>query len=73
MTAYAEFQDGELDAEESSGYAARTHQRFVGTGYFDQSMETIAGGETSVTALRESTEEEQFDREPRRVEASGSS
>jgi isocitrate lyase len=36
------------------------HQRFVGTGYFDDVAQTIAGGASSTTALSGSTEEEQF-------------
>ena len=43
-----------------AGYAAVKHQRFVGTGYFDQVAQTIAGGLSSTTALSGSTEEEQF-------------
>ncbi|MBY0471616.1 isocitrate lyase [bacterium] len=61
MTAYAEFQATELSAEKT-GYRATTHQRFVGTGYFDEVAQTIAGGKSSTTALKGSTEEEQFDR-----------
>jgi hypothetical protein len=36
------------------------HQRFVGTGYFDDVAQTIASGASSTTALSGSTEEEQF-------------
>jgi len=36
------------------------HQRFVGTGYFDQVQQVISGGMTSTTALEGSTEAEQF-------------
>jgi isocitrate lyase len=39
---------------------ATTHQKFVGTGYFDRVMEKISSGETSLGALSGSTEEEQF-------------
>jgi isocitrate lyase len=60
MTAYATFQAEEFDHEKDHGYMASTHQKFVGTGYFDRVMELISGGETSVSALRGSTEEEQF-------------
>lgn len=59
MTAYAEFQEGEFAAEEH-GYRATTHQRFVGTGYFDDVAQVIAGGTLSTQALKGSTEEEQF-------------
>lgn len=34
MTAYSELQQEEL-AQETHGYKATTHQKFVGTGYFD--------------------------------------
>ena len=60
MSAYAELQDREFAAAETLGYAAVRHQRFVGTGYFDELAKTIAGGLSSVTALSGSTEEEQF-------------
>jgi isocitrate lyase len=60
MTAYADFQAEEFSHEKDYGYMATTHQKFVGTGYFDRVMETISGGETSVGALSGSTEEEQF-------------
>ena len=33
---------------------------FVGTGYFDEVTQVIASGKSSVTALKHSTEEEQF-------------
>ena len=36
------------------------HQAFVGTGYFDDVSQVIAGGQSSTTALTGSTEEEQF-------------
>jgi len=60
MGAYAEFQEEEFKHTEEAGYMGTTHQRFVGTGYFDRVMETISGGSTSVGALTGSTEEEQF-------------
>ncbi len=59
MTAYAEFQMQELEAE-PLGYKATTHQKFVGTGYFDDVATVIAGGVLSTQALKGSTEEEQF-------------
>jgi isocitrate lyase len=59
MMAYANFQSEEF-AKESEGYRATTHQRFVGTGYFDEVAQVIAGGNLSTAALRGSTEEEQF-------------
>ncbi|MBD4910943.1 isocitrate lyase, partial [Xanthomonas citri pv. citri] len=36
------------------------HQREVGTGYFDAVTQAIQQGQSSTTALRGSTEEEQF-------------
>src|SRR5579872_1908810 len=36
------------------------HQRFVGTGYFDQVQQVISGGLSSTVALAGSTETEQF-------------
>jgi isocitrate lyase len=39
---------------------AITHQKFVGTGYFDRVMKSITDGDSSVGALEGSTEEEQF-------------
>jgi isocitrate lyase len=59
MVAYSELQEAEF-AIEADGYTATKHQREVGTGYFDDVARVIAGGESSTTALRGSTEEEQF-------------
>jgi isocitrate lyase len=59
MTAYVRLQQAEFAAE-SSGYTATKHQREVGTGYFDEVMQVIQSGQSSVTALSGSTEEEQF-------------
>jgi isocitrate lyase len=64
MTAYANLQEVEFRVAEEAGYRAITHQKFVGTGYFDQVAQTIAGGESSVTALAGSTEAEQFAKQP---------
>lgn len=60
MTAYSELQQREFAAEASDGYRAVKHQQFVGTGYFDDITQVIAGGHASTTALTGSTEEEQF-------------
>ena len=38
------------------------HQAFVGTGYFDAVQETVTAGLASTTALRGSTEEDQFNK-----------
>ena len=61
MTAYSRLQEKEFAREYSHGYGAVKHQRFVGTGYFDEVTQVIASGKSSVTALKHSTEEEQFD------------
>jgi isocitrate lyase len=60
MTAYAELQDREFDLQKRDGYAAVKHQRFVGTGYFDEVAKTVSSGESSTAALKDSTEEHQF-------------
>ncbi len=59
MTAFVEMQQKEFAAAEK-GFTAVKHQREVGTGYFDQVTQVIQSGESSVTALTGSTEEEQF-------------
>ena len=59
MAAYANFQQAEF-ASEARGYSATRHQREVGAGYFDDVAMAISGGAASTTALRGSTEEEQF-------------
>jgi isocitrate lyase len=60
MAAYSELQEREF-AREKDGYRATKHQAFVGTGYFDQISQVVAGGASSTTALTGSTEEEQFE------------
>jgi isocitrate lyase len=60
MSAYARLQDEEFSSADRFGYEAVKHQRFVGTGYFDQVTQVIAGGNSSTTALAGSTETEQF-------------
>ncbi|ABS62215.1 MULTISPECIES: isocitrate lyase [Parvibaculum] len=59
MAAYSELQQAEF-ASESKGYTATRHQREVGTGYFDMVSIAAAGGESSTTALGDSTEADQF-------------
>jgi isocitrate lyase len=59
MAAYSELQQAEF-ASEPYGYTASKHQREVGTGYFDEVAQVIAGGAASTTALTGSTEAEQF-------------
>jgi isocitrate lyase len=60
MTAYADLQDAEFDAERDYGYRAVKHQAFVGTGYFDALQEVITAGRVATKALEGSTEAEQF-------------
>jgi isocitrate lyase len=59
MAAYVELQEAEFAAEKF-GYTATKHQREVGTGYFDTLTQVIGGGQSSLSALSGSTEEEQF-------------
>jgi isocitrate lyase len=59
MTAYSKLQQEEFGAQEL-GYKAVTHQRFVGTGYFDEIAQVVSNGASSTTALAGSTEAEQF-------------
>jgi isocitrate lyase len=57
MAAYTDLQQKEFAAE-ADGYSAVKHQTFVGAGYFDE-ITTICGS-NSTQALRDSTEETQF-------------
>ena len=59
MEAYVELQEAEFAAEKD-GYTATRHQREVGTGYFDLLAQAVASGQSSLSALSGSTEEEQF-------------
>jgi isocitrate lyase len=59
MAAYSNFQEREFERAHD-GYSAITHQSFVGTGYFDEIAQIIAGGRSSTLALKGSTEEAQF-------------
>jgi isocitrate lyase len=59
MAAYSRLQEAEFAAERG-GYTSTRHQREVGTGYFDEVAQVISGGISSTTALKESTESEQF-------------
>ncbi|HXV08661.1 MAG TPA: isocitrate lyase [Burkholderiales bacterium] len=59
MSAFVKLQQAEFAAE-ARGYTATKHQREVGTGYFDAITQAVQGGQSSVTALTGSTEEEQF-------------
>lgn len=57
MEAYVDLQEKEFDLQDYGGYTAIKHQREVGVGYFDLVAETIG---SSLTALKTSTEAEQF-------------
>jgi len=59
MSAYVQLQEQEFAAEKD-GYTATKHQREVGAGYFDDVTQTVTAGRSSVTAMKGSTEEEQF-------------
>jgi len=60
MAAYCRVQETEFALEELAGYRGVKHQRFVGTGYFDQVAQVISSGHASTTALAGSTEAAQF-------------
>jgi isocitrate lyase len=59
MTAYVALQQAEFGSEKD-GYTATKHQREVGAGYFDDVTQAVTAGQSSVTAMKGSTEEEQF-------------
>lgn len=59
MTAYVALQEAEFAAE-TAGYTATRHQREVGTGYFDHVLMAVTEGKGSTSALKHSTEAEQF-------------
>jgi isocitrate lyase len=59
MSAYVALQQAEFAAE-GTGYTATKHQREVGAGYFDDVTQTVTAGQSSITALKGSTEEAQF-------------
>jgi isocitrate lyase len=61
MTAYVEMVQEPEFAAAKRGYTFASHQQEVGAGYFDDVTTVIQGGQSSVTALTGSTEEEQFD------------
>ncbi len=58
MSAFVELQEAEFAAA-AKGFTAVKHQREVGTGYFDAVTQTIER-DASTTALKGSTEDEQF-------------
>ncbi len=59
MSAFVELQEAEFAAAEK-GFTAVKHQREVGTSYFDAVTTTVQGSASSTTALKHSTEDEQF-------------
>jgi len=59
MSAYSRLQQKEFDSEKE-GYTATKHQREVGTSYFDAISNAISAGKSSTTAMKDSTEEDQF-------------
>ena len=59
MKAYVELQEAEFGSEKD-GYTATKHQREVGAGYFDAVTQVVTAGQSSLSALAGSTEEEQF-------------
>ena len=59
MRAFVELQEAEFAAADK-GFTAVKHQREVGTGYFDAVTTTDRGRQSSTTALKGSTEDEQF-------------
>jgi isocitrate lyase len=62
MLAYSKrVQEREFELERVAGYSAVKHQSFVGAGYFDEIQIAITGEGVSTTALKGSTEEEQFE------------
>ncbi len=59
MTAYSRLQEAEF-ASEVDGYTATRHQHEVGTSYFDGVSKAVSKGESSTTAMDDSTETAQF-------------
>lgn len=60
MLAYSKLVQEREFAMEANGYMATKHQSFVGAGYFDEVQIAVTGEGVSTTALKGSTEEEQF-------------
>ena len=60
MLAYSRLQQREFAMERDHGYRAVKHQSFVGAGYFDTISQIVAGGQSSLSALKGSTEQAQF-------------
>ena len=62
MGAYFEVRKHEFELAETKGFKAVKHQSFVGTSYFDAVQNTVAGGESSTAAMKDSTETAQFNK-----------
>ena len=60
MLAYSRFQQREFELEREHGYRAVKHQSFVGAGYFDAVTQIVSAGQSSIAALKGSTEQAQF-------------
>jgi isocitrate lyase len=60
MAAYSRLQQHEFELEKRCGYKALKHQRFVGAGYFDEVLMTVTERQATTTALKGSTEDDQF-------------
>jgi len=69
MKAFVELQQAEFAAADK-GFTAVKHQREVGTSYFDAVTQTIEGEHASTTALKGSTEDEQFFEDGRKAAVS---
>jgi isocitrate lyase len=61
MSAFVKLQQHEFEMEKNIGFRAVKHQSFVGAGYFDLLQTTVTGGEVSTSAMKGSTEEQQFE------------
>ncbi|WP_332022823.1 isocitrate lyase [Kaistella sp.] len=59
MAGYSELQEREF-ALQKEGFRAVKHQNFVGTSYFDALQTVITAGNSSVVAMKDSTETAQF-------------
>jgi isocitrate lyase len=59
MAGYVKLQEKEF-ADAARGFTAVKHQREVGVGYFDAVASAVSQGQSSTTAFKGSTEEEQF-------------
>jgi isocitrate lyase len=60
MAAYSRLQEHEFEMEREQGYKAVKHQSFVGAGYFDELTMILTERQSATTALKGSTEEDQF-------------